>query len=479
LIKLLRNKSISLILGPVFFVIVLLVLPQPTFTFEGKAAIGTIAWMACWWVMLPVGPAVTAFIPIVVNAIFRLTPMDAVLGRYASEMFFLLLGAELIAVSWGETGLGSRLSLKALCLIGQSLKQQIAVWFILSTVLSMLLPNLVVCAILTPIAISMLRYSGEDDLSKSRVGSIIVASIAWGAGIGGMGTPLGGAMNLIALDYIEQITGTEFMYASWVIRMLPMLIVLTVVNILILFILQPKTVLLSGTKEYFVKLYKELPPFNRDQGICLVLFLTVIALSFLRPLYAEIFSALKPAFVFIIFGLITFILPKRDGSKLMTWKIAEKKISWGMIFVFSGGMAAGTLIIETEAAESIARLISTLNLNGGFWTILAFVVVTVLIAEISNNTSAAAISIPIVVSITKAMNLNPLPYIFILIVAFNSAYMLPTTIRAIPVGYGLSPKYLFQRGILLTVVGIIVITLIGWLIIVYLPDFFMANIINY
>ena len=94
-----------------------------------------------------------------------------------------------------------------------------------------------------------------------------------------------------------------------------------------------------------------------------------------------------------------------------------------------------------------------------------------LLSEISSNTAAAAIAVPIVVSVTTGLGLNPIPYVFITAAAFNCAYVLPTSIRAIPIGYGLSPKYLFKNGLVLTLIGIIVISILGYLMITFWPGF--------
>lgn len=96
---------------------------------------------------------------------------------------------------------------------------------------------------------------------------------------------------------------------------------------------------------------------------------------------------------------------------------------------------------------------------------LALVAFTVALAEIASNTAAAAISLPVVISVAEGLGLDPVPYVFLTAAAFNVANMLPTSIRAIPVGYGLSPSYLFKNGLALTVLDIAVITGMGvWLL---------------
>ena len=136
-------------------------------------------WMAYWWVTGPVDYAVTAFLPIALNAIFQMTDMSAVISNYADETILLLLGASIISVMWENTGLDKRIAITFLRLIGSSLRIQLVFWFVLSAVLSAVLPNAVVCATITPIAIAMLKYIGMDDIKTNKTASKILLTIAY------------------------------------------------------------------------------------------------------------------------------------------------------------------------------------------------------------------------------------------------------------------------------------------------------------
>lgn len=471
------KKAISLIAGPVLLALAILLLPESLFSFEARASVGLVLWMGCWWITMPVAVGVTALLPIIINAIFGLVPMGSVISKYFSEIVVLLLGAEIIALTWEETGLDKRISLKVLCVIGTSIRQQIAVWFVFSAVLSMLLPNAVVCAIMTPLALSMLRYTGEGDISKSKIAPLILVSIAWGAGIGGLGTPMGGAMNLVAVDYLEQITGSEFMYGTWAVRLVPFLVVIVLVDLLYLFLIRPKSAKLGGSAAFFRQSYRELPKMDWDEAWSLGLFCAATVLAFARPLYEKILPDMKPAYVFLTMSIIAFLIPRKRGeekAQLINWKKVEKGASWGLFYLFAGGLAAGTLISDTGAADAIAQCVSGLNLDGGLLTIFIFVVFTVVLAEIASNTAAAAIAVPVIVGITQQQGLDPVPYIYITAAAFNCAYILPTSIRAIPVGHGLNPGYMMKNGIVLTALGITVITILGYLALRFWPAFSLA-----
>ncbi len=469
-----KNKKNLLftLIGPLLFALCYLFLPTSLFgSKEASAAVGTVAWMAFWWITGAVDFAVTAFLPIAVNAVFQITDMSTVIANYASETILLLLGASILTASWEETGLDKRIAAKFLSLVGSKVRHQVIFWFILCTILSAILPNAVVCAAMTPIAVSMLRYVGEVDIAKSKTGSLLLLTIAYGTGVGGLASPLGGAMNLVTVDYLEQITGKEYMYASWVVRFLPIMLVLVVSNIIMLLFSCKKSAVLGGSKEYFKEQYRSLPKISKEETISLSLFLIATVLSFTRQFYQDYLPGLKPAYVFIICAILAFFITKKDGSRLMSWKNTQKKIVWDLLYVFAGGLALGTLINGSGAAKAIGSMVEKADLTDGFLLVFVIVAVTLLLSDITSNTATAAVAMPIVISIVGGIGANPIPYIYIASIGVNLSYMLPTSIRAIPVGYGLEPKYMLKKGVPITVVVIILMSVFGYLLLKFWPAF--------
>ena len=432
---------------------------------------GTIIWMGMWWISRPVDIAVTALLPIGINAIFNLVPANQIINQYFSEIVVLLVGSDLISLTWTNTGLDKRLAIKTLCFIGTSLRQQITVWLFVSTVLSIFLPNVVVAMIMVPIAVSMLHFIGEKMIKSSKIAVPILLAIVWGSGIGGFGSPLGGSANLVAISYLENICGHEFMYIDWVVRFLPFLVLTMLLNLVILLSIKLPVKKLANTKSYFQDMYKQLGPMSKGEKIGLGLFIISTVLAFARPLFADILPALRPAYIFFICGLLTFVLRDGEGRVMLTWKQAEKELMWGMFFLFAGGLALGKLVTGTGAATKLAEVITVLPLTGDIETIFSFTAFSTILTEVSSNTAAASIAIPIIQSIAEAIGLNVVPYILVTIVAVNCAYILPVSTRAIPIGYGLDPAELFKHGVLLSVLNVLLTTIVGYIFINYWPTF--------
>ena len=280
------NKKCSLLAGPLICALLTFML-QYCFGFKSALAIGTIIWMGLWWISRPVDIAVTALLPIGINAVFNLIPANQIINQYFSEIVVLLVGSDLISITWTNTGLDKRLAIKTLCFIGTSMKQQITVWLFVSTILSIFLPNVVVAMIMVPIAVSMLHFIGEKDIKTSKIAVPILLAIVWGSGIGGFGSPLGGSANLVAISYLENICGHEFMYIDWVSRFLPFLILTMLLNLTILVAIKLPVKKLANTKDYFNDMYKQLGPMSKGEKIGLGLFIISTVLAFARPLFAE------------------------------------------------------------------------------------------------------------------------------------------------------------------------------------------------
>lgn len=464
------KKIIKILSGPVLFALSLILLPTSTFSWEIRGAIGLFLWMSAWWVSLPVAVPVTALLPIAVNAVFGFIPLNEIAPNYASPLVFLLLGASIITTAWSATNLNKRIALRALSLIGPSMKSQLAVWFIGSVVMSIFLPNIIVAATLTPIALSMLENVQLDDPSKSLSATNVLLAIAWGAGIGGFGSPLGGGMNLITIGYIEQITGVEYMYIDWVLKMAPMLIVITIGCLFYMFNMKSEAKSLPGAKEYFIEEYNKLGKMTKEEKLSLTIFVIPVILAFTRELYKDLLPALSSSYVFIVFGIVVFALPGKMDGKLMTWKYAQPKISWGLFYTLAGGLALGTMIISSGASEMVAGVVSRSNITGGLLLVAIFVALGTFLSNISSNNAACAIIIPIVISITVALDINPIGYIYLASIGGNLAFLLPTSTRAMAVSAGVSPSYMLKKGIIINIVAAIIAIVFG-VIMLQLPFF--------
>ena len=427
----------------------------------GSLAMGIALWMIFWWITRPVALTVTALLPVVANAFFALAPMDQMLAQYASSSIVLLFAATLLTLPWERIGLDHRIALRCLAFIGPTMKSQITVWFLAAVLFSVVLPNAVVVAVFTPTALAMLKATGCE--GKDPAAGPILCAIVFGAAVGGVGTPVGGAMDVIAANLYQQATGQEFLFTQWFLDFLPYLLLSAGCTLGVQLLLPEPVHQLQGTREYFLQECRRMGPLKRDEKICLGLFALALAGSFLRPLYAAALPGLLPAYLYGSLGFLLFFLEGEDGRPLLSWEYAQQHMIWGVLILFAGGLAMGNLLEASGANRSLAQWTASQAPSPGLPLIAGIVCLAAFLSEVSSITISAALMVPLVISYTQSAGLPLLPYWMAAVMGFNGAFLLPTGIRAIPCGAGLSSRDLFRRGLPGFAVRLLCAVGMGWL----------------
>jgi solute carrier family 13 (sodium-dependent dicarboxylate transporter), member 2/3/5 len=353
--------SANLLAGPLAFGI-MLVLPFSSATYPVRCAIGLLLWMTWWWLTRPVHLAVTSFLPLAVGAVFNFVPMANLLHAYSEEMIILLIGANIITTAWTRWGVDRRVGLASALAVGKNPRTQIVVWFLIAAGLSAVLPNTVVAATLIPIVIVMCQSMGIDDIAASPVGTGLVLAVAWGSSVGGFATPLGGAMNLLAMKLVQDsATHHEFFFTTWTTRMLPLTVVLLLVTTAFMaFAFRMRN---EGTLHQadLQREWKSLGSWSSGGKWSLLLFGVASALAFTRQLYSTQLPALTPAYSFLACGLACFAI-RAKGKPLLDWESATQNDVGTLLFICGrNGAGCGS---QSDRCGKIRRRSSDTLRNG-------------------------------------------------------------------------------------------------------------------
>ena len=471
------KKTVHMIIGPALFLLSTFALPGVMGGAAAAQAIGVAAWMIYWWVTAPVHLTVTAILPVITNAFLNLIPMSNVISQYACESIILIVGSTMLTTPWKSIGLDRRIALKCLALIGPSMRSQVIVWTVVTTVLSTVLPNIVVVSLLCPIAVAMIRAAGFDDVEHSEPAQIILLVIAYAVSVGGMGTPMGGAMNVTSISALQDYFGIEFMYIDWIKRIIPLLIVLTIIGIIMVLFIPMKIKRLEGTKEFFREQYAALGPIKNTEIFSLAIFLIALVGSLTRTWWAEFLPGLVPAYLFVTLGFIGYFVCFKGKGVLQTWQETQAQIPFAAMILFAAGLALGKMLTGTGASTALGELLISFNLDGGFMTMLILVYFCRLVGEATNGTTAAALTCPIIFSLCAGLNINPIPYWFVNILAYNAEYMLPLSVRTVNVAYGMQPKLLMKYGWWQCLIQALIVTVIGYACMKFWPGF--GDLVNF
>jgi len=465
-----NRKRLHQVMGPVVFLIAL------TLPFLGpmqaRIGFGILFWMVYWWVTVAVDIKVTCLVPLMVVAFYQYMPVQKVMEAYAHRHAFLIIGATMVTASWARWGFAKRMALKFLLLFGNRVQTQVIAWFILTGVISFVMGNTPVAAVFAPIAVAALLYAGYETFEQrwdSRAASNILIAVAWGASVGGMTTPIGGGQSVVTLGFFEKYVGHEIYFIDWTLRMLPIsLCVMIAVGLYMYFAMKPEVAHFKGSRDFYQRELSEMGPMKYEEKLVFIGFIIIVILALTRPLYVgfikgPVFKWLHPSPLFFIFAVVLFFWPSKNnrGENLLSIPTLVKHFPIAVIFIWPGAVALGRILTKTGASKVVAGWLQPFIGAGDVPAIAGFVTGSNIISQVTSDTAAAGVMIPLVIEAFK--NWHNLPFgavAFIWIagasLSWSYAVASSTGAQGIVAGFGANLRRMFLHGLVAAVISIIV-----------------------
>jgi sodium-dependent dicarboxylate transporter 2/3/5 len=456
----------------------------------GRATLAMVVWMACWWMTEAVDIEVTALLPLTCFPLFGIAPIALAAQPYASDVIYLFLGGFVIGLAIERWGLDRRIAFFTLRLTGPRPGAMVAGFMAATAFLSMWISNTACAAMMVPIAVSVidlvmrsrtgrgLREAGgipQDRVDERNFAVCLLLSVAYASSIGGIATIIGSPPNGIASRFITQTYGTEVTFLDWMaigatftVLFLPLAwLILTRVLLPVSFPEVP------GGREMIAAEYARLGPLNRGEWVTLGVFAGAAFLwifgGLLRGVVvagARPFSGLTDTGVAMLAALALFLVPvdRENGTRAMDWQTAVN-LPWGVLILFGGGLSLAAAVEANGVSAFIGESTRGLAVLPPLALLLAIVAMTVFLSEVTSNTAQVATMTPVLAAMAPALGLDPKTLVVVCAIAASSAYMMPvgTPPNAIVFGTGLiRMPQMVRAGFVLNVVGIVVITALGW-----------------
>ena len=203
--------------------------------------------------------------------------------------------------------------------------------------------------------------------------------------------------------------------------------------------------------------------------------MVAVALAFGRPLYAELIPGLTPAFAFVAMAVASFTIRTREGP-LITWAFAQENMLWGLFYLFAGGIALGRILTGSGAAQAFANALVPSAGSGGLTAVLVFSLVTMVLTQVTSNTAAIAIVVPVTISTFQSLDLNPIPFVYIVAVVGNCGFLLPSSAGgpAVAAGYGVNLKTMAVKGLVASLLVLVTLVAVGYALVRWVPWFEVA-----
>lgn len=294
------------------------------------------------------------------------------LAPFFSNVILLFLGGFVLSSAFRKYELDQRIAAWVLARTGGHPARVLAAVIAVAAVLSMWMSNTATAAMMLGLAMPMLAGVPERDPYRRA----LPLGIAFGANLGGLGTPIGTPPNAIAIEAMKR-NGDAPSFLQWMLMAMPILTVLLIATWFVLMRMYPTTVQ-QVTMEAPVS--RETPPAAR-LVIAVTLATALLWLTGgLHPL-ATGTVALLPVVVFFA----ARILDRGDFQRL----------PWDVLMLAGGGMSLGAAVELSGLGQAIVGIIPVGEL--GLLTLMgALSVVAAVMTTFMSNTATANLLVPVV-----------------------------------------------------------------------------------
>jgi sodium-dependent dicarboxylate transporter 2/3/5 len=424
-------------------------------------------WIAIWWITEALPIAASSLLPLILFPLTGGLGINATASAYGDKIVFLFMGGFMIALAMERWNLHKRIALTIIVKVG-TVPRKIVLGFMIATgFLSLWISNTATTLMMVPIALAVViqlegYFHKINPEMAGRFAVSLLLAIAYSASIGGLGTLVGTPTNAIFAAMVQNFYGVEVSFAGWFIFALPLTVIL--LGLCWLYLTHPLRTFTTGSgKGPIQDELKALGPITHPEKMVLLVFsLTAIA-WITRSFVLELFiPEIDDTIIVMISTLVLFAIPARsEGKNLLDWEVT-RKLPWGILLLFGGGLAIAAGFQASGLAEWIGSRLTAFSNWELFLLLLMIVALVNFLTEITSNVATATILLPVLASMADTTGIHPYLLMVGATLASSCAFMLPvaTPPNAVIFGSGhVKMKHMVRTGFFLNLISIGLIVL--------------------
>jgi sodium-dependent dicarboxylate transporter 2/3/5 len=355
---------------------------------------------------------------------------------FAKDIIILFMGGFLLSAALTKHNIDRAIARRILRPFSHSPFMMLCAVIVITAFFSMWMSNTATAAMMLAIISPVVAKFPKDD----RFHRGLVLGVAFGANIGGIGTPIGTPPNAIAYGALNA-AGYEVSFLSWMKVAVPLeILLLVIVSLLLYFLFRPE----RGLKIERLELVQQISV--RGWTTVAILVATIIMwltgeLHGIRPGAVALLSAAALSALAVI--------DRRDVDS----------IDWNILILMWGGLSLSVAMTDSGLADVIAG-VNLNDLPGGTWVLaIAVTIVAVTMSTFMSNTATASLIVPMALA---AYLTDKEQYAMLAALACSFAMAMPvsTPPNAMAYATGHVPiASMFRVGTLMTAICIIILLL--------------------
>ncbi len=473
-------RLLKILLGPLGFLIILLIPSMPGFSPEGQKVIAVAFWMIQWWISEAVPLPVTALVSIICFPLLNILTIQETTNSFGNPIIFLFMGGFMLALALEKWNLHRRISLNIIRLTGTN-ANGIVLGFMLATAsLSMWISNTATTVMMLPIAQSVIALLALEEIQESQgfknFALTLMLGVAYAANIGGIATLIGTPPNSVLATLFFDRYQYEISFGQWIAMGFPFSLLLLLLTYIILTrgVYPNRLGKLEGSQDVIEQELNKLGAWSPGEKrtlwvFCLTAFLWIFRTSINQVLPAEV--RLNDTIIAMAASVSLFVMPV-PGAKsdtILEWE-DTRNLPWGILLLFGGGIALAGAMNKSGIIDLVAHQVSGGGAVSIFFILAGLTFLSLMMTEVMSNVALVSVLIPVIMGIGEALNQNPLWLAIPVTMASSCAFMLPmsTPPNAIVFASGYIKVFQMVRvGVFLNILAVILIVFTVWYFVPY------------
>ena len=342
--------------------------------------------------------------------------LGAALTGYSQPIVFFTLASFGIAAALTTIPLSKRILCAMLRKFGGNIRSVMLAMMAACALFSSIVSNVPTCAIFMAIALDFIElYENEED--KKRSGRAFMIAIPVASMIGGIMTPAGSSVNLIAISQLESITGGTVSFVQWMCAGIPMAIVLVPIAWwLMVKVYKPAEINMDMVNTFIDRL--NIPPEMDAQEKKVVVIVGLMLALWIASSWVPAINVMIVA----ILGCCVMFLPGIDVLELDTFL---KENSWDAFFLVGCVLSISTAMINNGVSAAIAGAIPAFSASSA--VLIAFTAALIFITLIFIPVATSMVPIMAIPLIALAQGAGVSPSLIMMTAAICACncYLLP------------------------------------------------------
>lgn len=481
------TRLLRLLAGPAAACVALL--PLPEMAPPARLTLAVAAWMAAWWVLEAVPISATALLPLAVFPFVGVLSAQDVSESYGNEVLFLFLGGMLLAQSMEHSGLHRRIALNVIRVTGSSSHSLVLGFLFASALISMWVSNTATVVMVLPVALATLGTvlgapagaAPATNPHRATFAAALMLAIAYGANVGGMGTLVGTAPNVVFAGMAERLfpAAPPVDFVAWLRFGVPLVILFVPLTGLLLtrVAMRWDDAALGIDAGSVRREIANLGPMRPSERRTMIVFGATALLWIFRadldlgfatlPGWSRLLAdpeRVRDSTVAIAAALLLFVIPaggERKGALLGgDW---HREVPWNVLILLGGGFALATAFQESGLSQWLGTRLAG---GAGLHPVVVVFLVTLAVSfltEVMSNTAVATVLLPVLAAAAVPLGCHPYALMLPCALAASCSFMLPaaTPPNAIVFSSGyLRVPQMVRAGFAVNLTGVVLITLL-------------------